>query len=109
MKPVTMELTAVALKQELARGDQILLLDVREPWEDELCRISGSVLVPLAELPSRLGELDPGAAIVAICHKGARSLQAALFLRGNGFANARSLRGGLDAWAVSVDPGMTRY
>jgi adenylyltransferase/sulfurtransferase len=108
-EPVTMELSATELKEELANGAKIVLLDVREPWEYELCRIEGSVAVPMGELPDRLEELDKDAAIVTICHKGSRSLQAARFLKASGFASARSLRGGVDAWAVSVDKGMTRY
>jgi molybdopterin/thiamine biosynthesis adenylyltransferase/rhodanese-related sulfurtransferase len=106
---VTMEVSATALKEELARGAKIVVLDVREPWESELCRIEGSVLVPMGELPERLEELDRGATIVTVCHKGSRSLQAARFLKASGFSNARSLRGGVEAWALDVDPGMTRY
>jgi adenylyltransferase/sulfurtransferase len=108
-EPTTMELSATALKEELARGTRIVLLDVREPWECELCLIEGSVPVPMGELPERLEELDRGATIVTVCHKGARSLQAARFLKASGFSNARSLRGGVEAWALDVDPGMTRY
>ncbi len=108
-EPMTMELSATALKEELARGTRIVLLDVREPWECELCLIEGSVPVPMGELPERLEELDKSATIVTICHKGSRSLQAARFLKASGFADARSLRGGVESWAVNVDPGMTRY
>jgi molybdopterin/thiamine biosynthesis adenylyltransferase/rhodanese-related sulfurtransferase len=108
-EPVTMELSVTDLKEELAKGAKIVLLDVREPWEYELCRIEGSVLVPMGQLPERLEELDKSATIVTICHKGGRSLQVARFLEASGFANARSLKGGVDSWAVNVDPGMTRY
>jgi adenylyltransferase/sulfurtransferase len=108
-EPMTMELSATELKAELASGVKIVLVDVREPWEFELCRIEGSVPVPMGELPDRLEELDKGATVVTICHKGSRSLQAARFLKASGFASARSLKGGVDAWATNVDKGMTRY
>lgn len=85
-----------------------VVLDVREPWEWEIANIGGSRLIPLGELPERLGELDPHADIVTVCHKGKRSLMAQQLLQGAGF-RARSLRGGIDAWAESVQPGMARY
>jgi adenylyltransferase/sulfurtransferase len=108
-EPVTMELTATELKEELAGGAKIVLLDVREAWEFELCRIEGSVPLPMGELPERLEELDKSATIVTICHKGGRSLQAARFLQASGFKAARSLKGGVESWALNVDKGMTRY
>ena len=97
------------LKARLDRHESLVLLDVREDWEVELCGIAGSLHVPLAELPGRMAELEPHARVVTICHKGARSLQAAHFLQANGFAGARSLQGGVEAWAVNVDPAMARY
>jgi len=96
---------------ELQRGlgsPDTLVVDVREPWEWEIARIAGSRLVPLGELPARLAELDPHAAIVTVCHKGKRSLMAQQLLQGAGF-RARSLEGGIDAWAEEAEPGMARY
>jgi len=96
---------------ELQRGlgsPGTLVVDVREPWEWEIARIEGSRLVPLGELPARLAELDPHAAIVTVCHKGKRSLMAQQLLQGAGF-RARSLEGGIDAWAEEAEPGMARY
>ncbi len=104
-----LEVEAPALKAELAAGRELLLIDVREPFEWEICRIAGSRLVPLGELPGRLEELAPGAAIVTICHTGVRSLDAARFLRSRGIADVRSLRGGVAAWAETVDRTMARY
>jgi adenylyltransferase/sulfurtransferase len=101
--------TPQALVRELGGGDRRLLLDVREPWEWELVHIDGSVLVPLGELPGRLRELDPHASVVTICHRGMRSLQARDLLRAAGFADVRSLAGGIDEWASEVDPTMARY
>jgi adenylyltransferase/sulfurtransferase len=105
----TMELTAATLKDELARGEKLVLVDVREDWEVELCRIPGSLHVPLAELPRRIAELAASSRVITICHKGGRSMQAARYLLANGFTGARSLQGGVDAWAASVDPAMARY
>jgi rhodanese-related sulfurtransferase len=86
-----------------------LLLDVREPWEYEKARIEGGRLVPMRELPARIGELDPAREVVAICHHGGRSMQVALFLEKNGFNKVHNLSGGVDAWSRSVDPAVPLY
>lgn len=91
-------------------GEQFYLLDVREPWEAELCRLPGAQLIPMGEMPSRAHrELDPDAHIVVYCHHGMRSLSVVLWLREQGFERAQSLAGGIEAWARSVDPSMARY
>jgi rhodanese-related sulfurtransferase len=87
----------------------VSLLDVREPWEFEVCRIEGSRLIPLSQLPARLNELDPARPTVVICHHGVRSLRAAAFLEHCGFEDVVNLSGGIDAWARTVDPGMAVY
>jgi len=97
------------LKQELEAGKPILLLDVREPHEYEIASIEGARLIPLGELPERLRELDDHAEIVTHCHHGARSLKALEILRAAGFSKVRSLKGGIDAWAVNVDSELPRY
>jgi len=86
-----------------------LLLDVREPWEFQICQLPGSRLMPMRTIPARLAELDPQAEIVVICHHGARSLQAAMFLERAGFARMYNLTGGLDAWARTVETSMPVY
>jgi rhodanese-related sulfurtransferase len=86
-----------------------LLLDVREPWEHEQARIEGSHLVPMGEIVARVGELDRTREVVAICHHGGRSLQVAMFLEKNGFANVHNLSGGVDAWSRTVDPSVPLY
>jgi len=91
-----------------ARGKP-LLLDVREPWEFQTCRIPDSMLMPMRELPARLAEIDPATDVVVICHHGARSLQAAMFLERQGYASVHNLTGGVSAWARSVDPAMPVY
>lgn len=85
------------------------LLDVREPWDFETCRIADARLLPLRELPARVAELDPAAETVLICHHGGRSMQAAMFLERQGFASLHNLSGGVDAWARTVDPAMPVY
>ena len=104
-----LEVRPGALLAELLAGRKLQLVDVREPFEWRICHVDGSVLIPLGELPSRLEELDRRVPVVAICHTGRRSLDAARFLRSRGFADARSLNGGVADWAVEVDPAMARY
>lgn len=86
-----------------------LLLDVREPWEIEKARIVGATLIPMRELPGRVGELDEAREVVALCHHGGRSLQVAMFLEKQGFKRVYNLVGGIDAWSRSVDPAVPLY
>jgi rhodanese-related sulfurtransferase len=86
-----------------------LLLDVREPWEFATCHIAQSVSMPMQTVPARLAELAADAPHVVICHHGARSLQVALFLERNGFANVFNLQGGVDAWSRTVDATLPTY
>lgn len=92
-----------------AERGPVSLLDVREAWEFEKCSIEGSRLIPLSQLPARLGELDPGRTTVVICHHGVRSLRAAAYLEHCGFGDVVNLSGGIDAWARTVDPAMAVY
>jgi len=85
------------------------LIDVRENWEFAICRIEGSELIPMREIPERQNELDPDQETVLICHHGVRSLQVAFYLRNQGFNNIINLDGGVADWAVSVDPMMPTY
>lgn len=85
------------------------LLDVREAWEFGLARLPGARLIPLAELPSRVGELDPQLPVIVYCHHGIRSWHAACFLERNGFTNVGNLAGGIDAWSRLIDPETPRY
>lgn len=86
-----------------------LLLDVREPWEFQICHLPGSLLMPMRTIPARLAELDPEADTVVICHHGARSMQAAMFLERAGYPRLCNLTGGLDAWARTVEASMPVY
>lgn len=97
------------LKERLDAGKRPLLLDVREPWEFALSFIEGSKLVPMAEVPARLNELDPERETVVICHHGARSALVAHFLSRSGFTFMLNLEGGLDAYSLEADSSVPRY
>lgn len=98
---------------ELARwreaGTPHVVLDVREPWETEICLVSGSVAIPLGQLPGRADAVPGDVPVVVVCHHGMRSLQAVNWLRRNGRSNATNLAGGIDAWARQVEPSMNVY
>ncbi len=101
--------TPMALKASIDRGDHVQLLDVREPYEYELCHLEGAMLIPLGQLQARIKELEKDEETVVYCHVGVRSTQAVALLRQAGFSNARNLQGGIDSWARQVDPEMPRY
>lgn len=100
------ELAAWLADEDRARP---LLLDVREPWENALCRIEGSEFVPMQTIPQRMNELNPERDVVCICHYGGRSMHVAMFLERHGFASIFNLTGGVDAWARQVDPAVPTY
>ena len=102
------ELSPNELRIELA-GTAHVILDVREPWEFEVCQIPGSINIPLNEIPMRLSQLSTMLPIVAVCHHGMRSEYAVHFLLGQGFSEVANLTGGIDRWARELDPAMTRY
>lgn len=102
------EIAAQELDAWLKRAPPVLL-DVRESWEVDLCRLAGAVHIPLGELVRQVDELDPAMPTVVLCHHGVRSLHAAEWLAARGFASVFNLAGGIDAWARDVEPGMRRY
>jgi sulfur-carrier protein adenylyltransferase/sulfurtransferase len=102
------EMTSRELKQRLDRGDDLFVLDVREPHEYQICNING-YLLPLGDLPRRVNELDSSREIVAHCRSGKRSGEAAEFLRKAGFRKIWNLKGGILAWSDEVDPSMPKY
>ena len=103
------ETTPVELKRQLDAGDDVFILDVREPNEYQINRISGSTLIPLGELPRRYQELDPDRPIVALCKVGGRSAKAVDYLRSVGFTKVKNLRGGILEWIDKVDPSQPKY
>jgi rhodanese-related sulfurtransferase len=105
------EITPTDLASKLGpdKAANLVLLDVREPWEHATANIEGSTLIPMGEVPSRFQELDPDAHIVTICHAGVRSMNVAVWLRDHGVDNVQSLRGGIDAWSREIDPNVPRY
>ncbi len=104
-----LEITPAELKARLDRGEKPVLVDVREPWEQEICRIEGAKLVPLGALAASLNTLPDVDEVICYCHRGMRSLDAAAWLRFQGFEKAKSLAGGIERWSVDVDPNVPRY
>lgn len=102
------EITPRELKHIIDGGEQVVLLDVREPYEHEFTRIQGSVLIPLGELEERFGELKKSTPIIVYCHSGIRSATAAEFLSSKGF-RAKNLRGGILAWVHDIDQKLPVY
>ena len=107
MKP----LSAPELAAWLADADRAkpLLLDVREPWENELCRIEGAEFAPRQTVPQRFNDWESERDVECICHQGGRSMHVAMFLERQGFGSVFNLTGGVDAWARQVDPAMPTY
>ncbi len=88
---------------------QPLLLDVRENWEVEYCKLPGSLSIPMGEIMDKAKSLDPDTAVVCICHHGIRSQQVALYLKSIGFSKLYNLRGGIHDWSCTVDPSCPTY
>ena len=103
------EITPVELKRRLDAGEDLFILDVREPNEYQINRIPGSTLIPLGELPRRYQEIDRNREIIAQCKMGGRSAKAVDFLRTVGFTNVKNLRGGILEWIDKVDPSQPKY
>lgn len=103
------EITVEELKKRMDRGDDIFILDVREPNEYQICRLEGSTLIPLGQLPARMHELDSAKEIIVHCKLGGRSAKACDALRQAGFRKVKNVVGGIDAWAQKVDTSMPRY
>jgi len=102
------EIQVEELKRRLDAGEDVFVLDVREPHEYEICNIGGH-LIPLCDLPKRVNERDSSREIVAHCRSGARSAKAVNFLRQAGFRKVHNLAGGILSWADRVDPKMPKY
>ena len=103
------EISPQELKAKLDRGEDVFLLDVREPQEWSISRLEGATLIPLGTLPYSLGKLSTADAIVAYCRSGSRSRKAVQLLREAGFRKVKNLAGGINGWAETVDPSVPRY
>jgi adenylyltransferase/sulfurtransferase len=105
------QITPRQLADKLTAGEPVYLLDVRQPDEHAFAALPHSTLIPLGELPTRAGEVEPpaGALVVVYCHHGIRSLSGAALLDQAGVRPVASLAGGIDAWSRLIDPKVTRY
>lgn len=105
-----LELSVAAAKRLLDESPcTALLVDVREPYETEICRVEGSELIPMRQIPERMHDLPRDEHLLILCHSGARSLRVTEFLRAQGFTAVSNVAGGIDAWAAQIEPGMARY
>ena len=104
-----MQISAKEVNERVRRGDKLLLIDVREPWEYDLVKIPGAKLIPLGTLPAKLDTLLEADEVICYCHHGMRSLDAVVWLRQQGVENAKSMAGGIERWSVEVDPQVPRY
>jgi rhodanese-related sulfurtransferase len=104
-----LEITPLELRQRLDRGEKLLLVDVREPGEYQICRIEGAQLIPVRTIPSSFQTLDTGDAVVCYCHHGMRSMDVVVWLRNQGVEGAQSLAGGIERWSLEIDPSVPRY
>jgi adenylyltransferase/sulfurtransferase len=104
-----LQITPAETKAHLDRGDTVLLVDVREPWETQLCKIAGAQLIPMGSVPANLQKLDVEGEVICYCHHGVRSLDVAVWLRSQGVERARSMTGGIDRWSAEIDPAVPRY
>lgn len=109
--PVPIEIDCPSVQRKLAAADDMLFLDCREPGEYATVSITGAKLIPMNEFPKRLDELAgyENRLVVIHCHHGGRSLRVANWLRQQGFNQAQSMAGGIDRWAIEIEPGMRRY
>ena len=90
-------------------GRSVVLVDCREPWEYEIVHLHNAMLIPLGELSTRTSEVPREGDVVVYCHHGIRSRRGAMILRAAGIPHARSLAGGIDDWAATIDPSLPRY
>lgn len=108
---VPLEIDCPSVKAKLDAGEQFHFVDCRETSEYDAVKIDGTTLLPMSEMAERVGELEEHreSDIIIHCHHGGRSLRVANWLRQQGFSTAQSMAGGIDVWAVEIEPGMLRY
>jgi len=103
------EISVTELKRRHDAGEDLMLLDVREPDELEIASIPWATVIPVAEIPARMDELPRDKPIVVMCHAGGRSTRVTQFLEANGYDNASNLTGGITAWSAQIDPSVPTY
>jgi rhodanese-related sulfurtransferase len=104
------QMSVQELKEKLDQGTKdLVVVDVREPWEVNVCSLPGAVTIPMRAIPARYLELPRDAEIVVMCHHGIRSQQVAYYLERMGFSKLNNLAGGIAAWARDIDPTMPTY
>ncbi len=104
------EISVADVKSMRDAGQEFIVLDVREPWEIDVARISGSKHIPMGDIPARFNqELDPDDHIIVVCHHGVRSMNVTAWLRQQGFEKVQSLRGGIDRWSREIDSSVPLY
>ena len=110
-RSVPIEINVHEVKRLLDSQSDFLLIDCRESFENEYCRIEGSWLIPMNETPDRIDELEPhrDSRIIIHCHHGGRSFQVVQWLRNQGFHYAQNMTGGIESWSQSIDPSVPRY
>ena len=103
------EMTALELHQHIKENPDITLIDVRETWEYNVVYIENSIHIPISEIQSKMHDFDEEQSIAFICHHGIRSRMVGIYFERNDFTNIINLRGGIDAWAKTVDNTMALY
>lgn len=109
MSTAPLEISVEDLAAQRAAGGDLVVLDVREPWEVATVALPGTLNIPMKDVPARAADIPKDRPLVVMCHHGGRSRQVTGWLRENGFALASNLSGGINAWATRVDPGMAKY
>jgi rhodanese-related sulfurtransferase len=104
-----LQIAPAQVKALLDSGQTFLLVDVREPWETQLCSMPGAAFIPMGSIRENLQKLDVEGEVVCYCHHGVRSLDVAVWLRSQGIAGAKSMAGGIDRWSAEIDPTVPRY
>lgn len=112
MAEQSLEITPAEVRRLLEAGENVRLIDVREPFEYQIAHLEGAALIPVNYVPAQLGALESqadDATLVIYCHHGIRSLNVTAWLRQQGVANCMSMAGGIDRWSLEIDPATPRY
>lgn len=109
MSAVPGQIEPAEVKRWLDAGRDFVLLDCRDPEEVRFAAVPGALNIPMGDIPGRLPQLDPEKETVVLCHRGVRSQSVAQFLAEQDFDRVHSMRGGIDAWSLEIDPAVPRY